>query len=98
MFKSFTLNNIIAFGIVFLAKISGIVGVILAFKKEHHFLGGLLLILDGLLLVAAVALCIVEMRRQNQEDDKNNNIVVNMLQNGSLQYLLQESGFKIVKK
>lgn len=86
--ESETQQNTLAFVLVLLSKVFGIVGLIVG--AIHRVAGGTLLLLDGLFIVASVVICIRLGRKQAKAAADDRMIVARLVREGTLKQYLRD--------
>ena len=81
-------RNKLALGLLVLAKVLGVAGLVVA--ASDRFAGGFLLALDGVFIVGAVVLALGTMQRRNKEEEAHKQVLEQMLREGTLEQYLKD--------
>ena len=86
--ESETQQNTLAFVLVLLSKVFGIVGLIVG--AFHRVAGGTLLLLDGLFIIASVVLCVRLGKKQAKAAEDDRKVVARLVREGTLKQYLRD--------
>ena len=86
--ESETQHNTLAFVLVLLSKVFGIVGLLVG--AIHRVAGGTLLLVDGLFIISSVIICVRLGKKQAKAADDDRQIVARLVREGTLKQYLRD--------